>query len=156
MKGSGRRLEGQGGYTLVELLIATAIGVILLSALTSVVLTSWRGTTIASGRVEASSEIRAFEYYAYDDFAQSTTPNGAGCPCTTQPVVLNGVSYRWDGTNFLDRTVTSTGAVKHAATNVTAFSWYVDTNSTVVVEITVTVQTYSESQVFRFFPRVNP
>jgi prepilin-type N-terminal cleavage/methylation domain-containing protein len=156
MKRSGRCPQGQGGFTLVELLIASAIGVILLTALTSVVLTSWRGTTIASSRVEASSEIRNFEYFAYDDFAQSATPNGAGCPCTTQPVVLNGVNYTWDGTNFLDRTVTSTGVVKHAATNVTAFSWYVDTNSTVVVEITVTVGAYSESQVFRFFPRVNP
>jgi len=149
-------LRSQGGFTLVELLIASAIGVLLLSALTSVVLTSWRGTMIASSRVEASAQIRNFEFFAYDDFTQGATPNGAGCPCTTQPLVLNAVTYTWDGTNFLDRTVTSSGVSEHAATNVTAFSWYVDSNSSVVVDITVTVQAYSESEVFRFLPRVNP
>jgi pantothenate synthetase len=42
------------------------------------------------------------------------------------------------------------------ATDVSAFAWYVDTNSTVVVSITVTVQSYSESETFRFYPRINP
>jgi hypothetical protein len=157
----------------VELIIASAIGALLLSALTSVVLTSWRAATIASSRVEASSQIRNFEYFAYDDFARSAAPSVNVCvqaaPCKTQPLVLSGlqfgnptpvqVTYIWDGSNFLDRTDGSTGATKHAATDVTAFSWYVDTNLTVVVNLTVTIQVhpaYSESQVFRFYPRINP
>ena len=167
-------MKGQNGYTLVELIIAVAIGALLMSALTSVLLTSWRAATIASSRVEASSQIRNFEYFAYDDFARSAAPSDPGCvpssPCTTQPLVLSGlqvsnstpvpasfqVSYAWDGSNFLDRTVATTDATGHAATNVTAFSWFVDTNATVVVSLTVTVQAYSVSQTFRFDPRMNP
>ncbi|TMG69190.1 MAG: prepilin-type N-terminal cleavage/methylation domain-containing protein [Chloroflexi bacterium] len=149
-------LRGQGGFTLVELIVSVAIGALLLSALTSVVLTSWRGATVASSRVEASSQIRNFEYFAYDDFARSGIPNGSACPCTTQPLLLSGVTYTWDGGSFLDRAVASTGATEHAATDVSAFTWYVDTNSTVVVSLTITIQAYSESQTFRFYPRVNP
>lgn len=174
MKAALSRTRGQDGYTLVEVIIAAALGALLLSALTSVVLTSWRGAATASGRVEASGQIRNFEYFAYDDFARSSTPNAGGCvqssPCTTQPLVLTGfqvsnstpvpaslqVTYAWDGSQFLDRTVSSTGATEHAATGVSAFSWYVDTNATVVVSLTVTVQAYSESQTFRFDPRMNP
>ncbi|TMC83774.1 MAG: type II secretion system protein [Chloroflexi bacterium] len=174
MRGGRSSLKGQNGYTLVELIIAVAIGALLMSALTSVLLTSWRAATIASSRVEATSQIRNFEYFAYDDFARSAIPNASGCvpatPCTTQPLVLSGlqvtnstpvpasfqVSYAWDGSNFLDRTVATTDATGHAATNVTAFSWFVDTNATVVVSLTVTVQAYSESQTFRFDPRMNP
>ncbi|TMC54345.1 MAG: type II secretion system protein [Chloroflexi bacterium] len=149
-------LKGQGGFTLVEVIISAAIGALLLSALTSVVLTSWRGAMIATSRVEASSQIRNFEYLAYDDFARSATPSGGACPCTTQPLLLSGVTYTWDGRSFLDRAVANTGATEHAATDVSAFSWYVDTNSTVVVSLTITIQAYSESQTFRFYPRVNP
>jgi prepilin-type N-terminal cleavage/methylation domain-containing protein len=159
--------KSQGGFTLVELLIAAAIGTLLMTAITSVVLTSWRATTIASSRVEASGEVRNFEYYAYDDFARSSIPDAGACapasPCTTQPLVMNGnqlsspisVTYAWDGTQFLDRTV-GTGPSEHMATDVSAFSWYVDANSTVVVTMTVTIQSYSESETFRFYPRVNP
>lgn len=168
------RPSGQDGYTLVELIIAVALGALLMAALTSVVLTSWRAANVASSRVEASGQIRNFEYFAYDDFARSGTPSAAGCvpatPCTTQPLVLSGfqvsnstpvpasyqVSYTWDGSNFLDRAIASTGVTEHAATNVTAFSWYIDTDATVVVGLTVTVQSYSESQTFRFDPRMNP
>jgi prepilin-type N-terminal cleavage/methylation domain-containing protein len=166
------RLRGQGGYTLVEVIISAAIGALLLAALTSVVYTSWHASTIASGRVEASSEVRNFEYFAYDDFARSSLPNAGGCvpssPCTTQPLSLTGVkvsnstplpsgtsvTYSWDGSQFLDRTVA--GVSEHMATDVTAFSWYVDTNTTVVVSLTVTVQGYSQSQTFRFRPELNP
>ena len=164
----------QGGFTLVELIIAVAIGALLLAALGSVVLTSWRATTVASSRVEASSEVRNFEYVAYDDFARSSVPGTGGCtpatPCTTQPLALTGyqvsnsvpvpasfsVTYSWDGSQFLDRTDASTGATEHVATDVSAFSWYVDSNATVVVSMTVTIQSYSESETFRFFPRLNP
>lgn len=168
--------RGQRGFTLVEMIIALAIGALLMTAITSVVLTTWRGVSVAGNRVEASDEIRNFELVAYADFAGSSLPAASGCgtqatPCTTQPLVLGGlqasnstaptvgsyqVTYAWDGGNFLDRTVASTGATRHAASNVSAFSWYVDTNATVVVSLTVTVQQYSESQTFRFYPRVNP
>lgn len=165
------KLRGQAGYTLVEVIIATAIGALLLSALTSVVYTSWHASTIASGRVEASSEVRNFEYFAYDDFARSSLPAAGGClpasPCTTQPLSLSGVQvsnstpvpsgvsviYAWDGSQFLDRTLN--GVTEHMATDVTAFSWYVDTNATVVASLTVTVQGYSQSQSFRFHPELN-
>lgn len=152
-----RSTTGQDGYTLVELIITLGIGAILMSALTSVVLTSWRGVTIASSRVEASNQIRNFQTFAYDDFARSNILNLSGCtqaaPCST-PIALATVTYAWDGSNFLDRATSQ--ATIHAATNVSAFSWFVDTNSTVVVQLTVTVQPYSESQSFRFYPRLNP
>ena len=69
------------------------------------------------------------------------------------------MSYTWDVlSGFLDRTA-GTNPPVHAATNVTAFSYYVDgvaPNQTVVVSLTVTVQAYSESQTLRFYPQVNP
>jgi len=172
-----RPARGQGGFTLVEVVISAAIGVVLMTALTSVVLTTWRATSIASSRVEASAQIRNFQYFAYGDFAGSRPPPGgcsAASPCTTEPLVLSGtsasntvppvaspyqVTYRWDGSSFLDRTVASTGATTHAATDVTAFSWYVDSSSgapTVVITLTVTIGSYSDTQAFRFMPRVNP
>lgn len=168
--------RGQGGYTLVEVIVASAIGAILMSGLTSVILTSVRASDTASSRVEASSQIRSFQFFAYDDFARSDIPDTSGCaadPCTTEPIVLTGqqvsnsthpapapyqVSYEWDGTSFLDRTVTGNPSV-HAAVGVTAFSWYVDGTApyqTVVVSMTVTVKSYSESQTLRFYPRVTP
>jgi prepilin-type N-terminal cleavage/methylation domain-containing protein len=157
--------RSQNGFTLVEVVIAGAIGVILMTALTSVILTANRGVITATSRIEASGQIRTFESFAGDDFAQSAVPPTGGCgtagnPCTTQPISLSGtyaVSYVWDGSAFLDRTVGSN--VIHMATNASAFSWYVDTSSlhpAVVMTLTVTVQAYSESQTFRFEPEVNP
>ena len=96
---SGRRREDrlrrQAGYTLIELMIATAIGLLVMSALTSVVVTTMIGTNAATGRVETSGQIRNFELFAYDDFALSHPPAPSGCgiaanPCTTQPMVLSG------------------------------------------------------------------
>lgn len=171
--------RGQGGFTLVEVIIALAIGVLLLSVVSSIVLTAWRASSIAGSRVEASSQVRSFEQFAYDDFASSGAPATGSCgtpssPCTTQPLVLDGiqasnstppvtspyqVTYTWDGSDVLDRQVGSGGPLMHAATNVSAFSWYVDTatsSSTVVVKMTVTVGAYSQSQTFKFYPRMNP
>lgn len=154
-----RATRSQGGYTLVELIIALALFALLMSAIGSVMLTTWRGTAIAFSQVVASSQIRHFESLAYDDFATGNVNILTGCtpasPCTT-PIALSAVTYRWDGSNFLDRAFNDNLYTVHAATNVTAFSWYVDTNTTVVVNLTVTVSTYSESQTFRFYPRVNP
>src|SRR5260370_18250635 len=93
MRAHRRYLKGQDGYTLVEVIIASALGVLLMSALTSVVLTSWRGAMIATSRVEASGQIRNFEFFPYDDFAPSNVPSGSGsvqaAPCTTQPLWPN-------------------------------------------------------------------
>lgn len=170
-----RYVRSQRGYTLIELIITAALGALLLSALTSVVLTTWRAVAVASSRVEASGQIRNFAFFAYDDFAGSGAPTPGACgtpanPCTTQPLALSGlhatgstsaptemyqVTYSWDGSNFLDRQVGG-GATRHAATNVTAFSWFVDTNSTVVVSIKVTIDAYSQYQTFRFYPRMSP
>jgi len=177
-----RQMRSQSGFTLVELLVASAIGVIVMTGLTSVVLTTWRAGTIATGRIEASAQIRNFQFDAYDDFALSSLPDTSGCgtpPWTcpihlygTQAAIVNGslvldptyqATYTWDPTSHtLDRAVGTNQMVHpmvHAATNVTAFSWYEDTSTlhpTVVVTLTVTVQSYAETQIMRFYPRVNP
>ena len=179
MKGQiARAARSQAGFTLVELLLASAIGLIVLTALTSVVLTSWTGWLVAVGRVDASSQIRSFESYARDDFAQSAAPVASGCgtsaanPCTTQPIILTGtraanvpnptlnysfqVVYAWDGSSHLDRTAGG-GTPVPAATEVTNFAWYVQGSAphqTVVVELTVTEQGYSETQTLQFHPRL--
>ena len=67
--------RGQGGYTLVEVIVASAIGAILMAGLTSVILTSVRANNIASSRIEASSQIRSFQFSAYDEFARSDIPD---------------------------------------------------------------------------------
>ncbi|HKC20328.1 MAG TPA: prepilin-type N-terminal cleavage/methylation domain-containing protein [Candidatus Dormibacteraeota bacterium] len=169
---AARYLRSQGGYTLIEVVIASAIGAVLMTALTSVILTSWRATIVATSRIEASSEVRNFEYYAYDDFTRSSLPSAGSCtqadPCTTQPLTLTGdrvsnsvpvptsftVTYQWDGSQILDRTAGSSGTSERMATDVTSFQWYVDSDSTVVVTMTVTIQSYSETETFRFYPRV--
>lgn len=171
-----RYSRSQAGYTLVEVVITAAIGAVLLSGLTSVLLTSWRAATTATSRVEASGQIRNFQFFAYDDFARSPMPSANGCvgtsPNRTCTIALGGVqasnsnnpvvapfpvSYSWDEqSGFLDRLV-GTNPPIHAATNVTDFSYYIDVPArTVVISLTVTVQAYAESQTLRFFPRVNP
>jgi prepilin-type N-terminal cleavage/methylation domain-containing protein len=179
VKASIRRYaRSQSGFTLVELLVASAIGLIVMTGLTSLLLTAWRAGTIATSRVEASGQIRSFQFEAYDDFALSGVPTLTNCtagsppPCT---IALSGllasntavpvpasyqVAYVWDGVN-LDRQIGG-GSSKHAATDVSAFSAYVAgtfPNQTVVVTMTVTipgVPPYSETQTLQFYPRVNP
>lgn len=151
-------VRGQDGYTLVELVVTMGLGALLLSALMSVLLTASHGASIATSRVEASSQIRSFQFFAYEDFAGSALPSNSGncvpsTPCTTA-IKLSGVTYSWDGSNFLSRVPTSTGIARPAASNVSSFSWYV-TGCAVVVSVTVTVQGYSQSQTFQFYPRVN-
>jgi len=174
-----RYARSQGGFTLVEVLVSLSLSLIVMTALTSIVLTSWRAWTTASGRVEASSQIRQFEFTAGDDFAQSAPPalpGGCGTstssPCTTQPIVLVGtraanvpnpavtsnykVQYVWDGASSLDRVVGGNAPV-HAATEVTSFSWYVQgagQHETVIVTLTVTELGYSETQTLLFYPRL--
>jgi prepilin-type N-terminal cleavage/methylation domain-containing protein len=162
-------LRSQGGYTLIEVVITAAIGAVVMSALSSVVLTSFRATMTATSRVEASTQIRNFQFRAYDDFARSRLPTPSFCQsgCNPTQITLAGdqimtppattqaltIVYQWDATTgFLDRTVSSAPA-KHAATNVSAFEWHLEGN-TVVVNLTVKVYDYSESQVLRFYPRV--
>lgn len=169
--------RGQSGYTLIEVIITSALTLVVMSALTSVILTSVRAANTAASRVEASSQIRNFEYRAYDDFAHSGVPTVVSCGsasvrCSTTPIVLSGpqwhssppaasdyqVTYIWDGGRFLDRQVAASPPI-HLVTNVRAFSWYIDgtpPKQTVVVSLTVAVLDYSESQTFRFYPRLNP
>jgi prepilin-type N-terminal cleavage/methylation domain-containing protein len=170
-------IRSQDGYTLIEVVIASALGAMLMGALFSVIFTSWQAVKTATSRVEASQQIRSFQFFAYDDFARSPLPAPNGCvgaPPTNCTISLAGVqasnsappvtapypmSYTWDvQTGFLDRNVGSNPPI-HVATNVTAFSYYIDgtaPNQTVVVSLTVTVQSYSESQALRFYPQVNP
>lgn len=177
MKSTLRRYaKSQGGFTLVELLVASAIGFFVMAALTSVVLTTWRAGTIAASRVEASGQIRNFQYQAYDDFALSGVPTLGSCASSSPPpctVTLSGthasnsappaltpnyvITYTWDGVN-IDRQVSGYPA-KHAATNVTAFSARIAgiaPYQTVVVTLTVTKLSYAETQTLQFYPRVNP
>ena len=171
-----RYLKSQGGFTLVEVIVTLAIMGIVMVGLTSVIYTSVRVSDISSSRVEASGQIRNFQFVAYDDFARSQLQGGGACtpstPCTTQPIVLVGtqvsnstqpvpsqvqVTYAWDGSAFVNRQ--SSSASVHAATDVSAFSWYVDQSTgfpTVVVNLTVTIKGYSESQTLRYYPRPNP
>lgn len=181
---SPRRHSSQAGFTLIELLVATAIGVIVMTGLTSVVFTTYRADQIATSRVEASGEIRNFQATAYNDFAVSSlplTPPGCGSsaqPCTQDPISLKActvntstsppslqgraVTYSWDSTAHLIARQVGVGVpptpVNPAATNVTAFSWYIDDTSpgqkTVVVSLTVTVGALTQSQTMRFHPRV--
>jgi prepilin-type N-terminal cleavage/methylation domain-containing protein len=181
-----RYARSQDGYTLIEVVIASAIGAILMGALFSVVFTSVRAVTTATSRVEASQQIRSFQLLAYDDFAHSGPPYPNGCsgtvasPCSTQPINLSGlrasnsttpvialysVSYVWNSSSqFLERQVAGNPA-NHAAIDVGGFSWYLDgtaPNQAVVVVMTVTIPpsfgegTYSETQTLRFYPEVNP
>jgi prepilin-type N-terminal cleavage/methylation domain-containing protein len=173
-----RYAKDQSGYTLVELIVASAIGLFVMTGLTSMVLTTWRAGATAASRIEASGQIRNFQFAADDDFALANLPTPIGCaataasPCTT-PIVLRGVqasnatnpttsayqvTYTWDGSNLLMRQVNGNPPVE-AANGVTAFSWYLDgsvSHQMVVVTISVTVQSYTETQTLRFFPRVNP
>jgi prepilin-type N-terminal cleavage/methylation domain-containing protein len=166
--------KSQAGYTLVELIVASAIGLMVMSGLTSVVLTTWRAGMTATNRIEASGQIRNFEFFAYDDFARSGPPVVSGCrsdlmpPCTirlsgsqvSNPTTLvtadYNVTYTWDGANVL-RQVVGSNTTKVVATNVKTFSASIDgTNQTVVVTMTVVEQDYEETQMLRFYPRVNP
>jgi prepilin-type N-terminal cleavage/methylation domain-containing protein len=177
-----RYAASQAGYTLVELIVASAIGLMVMTGLTSVVLTTWRANMIATSRIEASSQIRNFEFVAYDDFALSGIPNISGCgtvptpPCTIElsgwqvsnsitPVPSDyQVTYIWDGTKVLRQVGVGADTAKLVATNVTAFSARVDgtaPHQTVVVTVTVTMnpttdQAYAETQALRFYPRLNP
>jgi hypothetical protein len=138
------------------------------------------GANTATGRIEASSQIRNFQLMAYDDFALSRPPVPSGCgtatnPCTTQDMILAGdrmpnesagsavpftVRYAWDPVQQVVTRYVG-GGDQTAAANVTAYSWYVDSTEehpVVVVRLTVTVDffdtDYSESQTLLFYPRV--
>jgi prepilin-type N-terminal cleavage/methylation domain-containing protein len=172
-------VRSQGGYTLVELMVASAIGLFVMSGLTSVVMTSWRAGATATSRVEASGQIRSFQFRAYDDFALADVPVIESCAFADPPpckITLSGwkvtdsslvpsifeVTYNWDGVN-LDRQVKGSDST-HVATNVSAFSVNLSgtyPNQTVAVTLTVTMRNnaevvYSETQTLGFDPRANP
>jgi prepilin-type N-terminal cleavage/methylation domain-containing protein len=176
------RRRRQAGFTLIELIIATAIGLMIMGALTSVVLTTAQAANTATARLEASSQIRDLQLSANDDFVLSRAPTPSGCgtannPCHTQPLALQGsrmanavagapaaftVTYVWDSSpSGLDVTRRTASGSRVLARNVTAFAWYVDSTGahpTVVVSLTVAVNfynaAYSQSQTLRFYPRV--
>jgi prepilin-type N-terminal cleavage/methylation domain-containing protein len=179
-----RLRNGQAGFTLVELIIATAIGLVVMTGLTSLVFTAYRADRQATSRVEAAGQIRTFEQSAFKDFSLSSLPQApATCgtpaaPCTQAPITLNGCSitssdggvtyvwqshtviYTWNiGTQVVTRDLGS-GVTFPAARNVSAFSWYIDpANQSVVVTMAVTVDwaqgsPYTQSQALRFFPQV--
>jgi prepilin-type N-terminal cleavage/methylation domain-containing protein len=174
------RHRSQAGYTLIEVIISSAIGLLVMGALTSVVLTMSLGDNTATGRIEASAQIRNFQLTAYDDFALSRPPNPAGCgtattPCTTQDMILMGsrvpndpiglpapftARYTWDPTQQAVTRFVDAGS-RVVASSVTAYSWYIDSGGghpVVVVNMTVTVSfyntSYAESQSLLFYPRV--
>ena len=161
---------------MIELLVAMAIGVLILSALTSVLLTTYRADQAAINRIEVSGELRNFQQTAYDDFASSALPappGGCGTssqPCTQDAINLQScalssaaaptkrvVAYQWiSATQVIQRQVGSI-TVNSAANNVTAFAWYVDgaaPNQSVVVSLTVQQKGITQSQTMRFYPRV--
>ena len=164
------RLDGQAGFTLIELIITLALSALLMGVLVSVFLTTTRAIDSATGRVEASGQVRTFESFAYEDFTGSAVSDfGSGCtsttPCSTgvtltevpiaNPTQRYTVTYAWDQTNqVLNRTVG--GVARHAASNVTGFEWYIDANQSVVISLSITVNSYTQSQTFRFYPRRNP
>jgi prepilin-type N-terminal cleavage/methylation domain-containing protein len=178
--GMAARKKRQAGFTLIELIIATALGVMVMGALSSVVVTSMIAVNTANARVETSSQVRNFQFAAADDVALARAPAPSGCgtsasPCTTQDLVLQGsrvpnqdtgvaapytVRYAWDPSRKLVTRYTGTSS-RVTATNVTAYSWYIERGGSVpsvVVSMTVTVAAYdtvySESQTFRFNAQV--
>ena len=159
---STSRRRRQAGYTLVELIVATAIGTLVLGALTSIVLTTALTTNVATSRIDASGQIRTFQLTAYDDMTLSNVPAPTGCgtqanPCTSQPMVLQGqrmpnvatptppaqyiVTYTWDPAQQIV-TRQAGGAGRTVAQDVSVYSWYIDGNGAhpaVVVSMTVTI-----------------
>jgi prepilin-type N-terminal cleavage/methylation domain-containing protein len=176
----------QAGFTLIELIIATAIGLVVMAGLTSIVFTAYRADRQATSRVEAAGQIRTFEQSAFRDFALSSLPQAPptcgtqATPCTQDPIQLSGcsiisndggathvwqshkVTYTWNNTTQVVTRDVGSGVTFPAASNVSAFSWYVAgtaPNQSVVVTITVTVawaqgSPYTQSQVLRFYPHM--
>jgi prepilin-type N-terminal cleavage/methylation domain-containing protein len=178
--GVAARHRNQAGFTLIELMIASALGLMVMAALASVVLTSVISDNTAMGRIEASAQIRNFQATTYDDFVLARAPVPSSCgtsgnPCTSEELILRGlrvpnvvggvavpdtVRYAWDpGQQQVIRYWGSSSRI--VASNVTTYSWYVDQsggNPSLVVSMTVTIPsynaTYSESQTLRFYPRI--
>ena len=180
------RKNPQAGFTLIELIIATAIGLVVMAGLTSIMFTAYRADRQATTRVEVAGQIRTFEQSAFRDFALSSLPPAPptcgtqATPCTQDPIQLSGcsitsndggathvwqshtVTYAWNNTTQVVTRDVGSGVTFPAASDVSAFSWYVDgtsPNQSVVVTIAVTLNwsqnsPYTQSQVLRFYPQV--
>ena len=156
----------QSGFTLIELIIATAIGLVVMTGLTSIMFTAYRADRQATSRVEAAGQIRTFEQSAFRDFALSSVPPAPptcgtqATPCTQAPIQLTGcsitsndggathvwqshkVTYTWNSTTQVVTRDVGSGVTFPAGSDVSAFSWYIagtSPNQSVVVTITVTV-----------------
>jgi len=161
-----RRRRAQAGFTLIEVIIATALGLLVLSALTSVVMTTSMAAATITGRVETSAQIRNFQFAADDDFALARPPTPSGCgtsssPCTTAIVLLGNlmpndanptvpaapftVRYVWDPnlqivTRFTEKGQKPPAGSSLAHHGVLVVHRYVGAHHTVVIAMTVTVR----------------
>src|SRR6267143_1037220 len=79
------RHRRQAGFTLIEVVIASALGLMVMGALTSVVLTTVLSDNIASARVQASAQVRNLQFASYDDFVHARAPVPSGCGTSGVP-----------------------------------------------------------------------
>ncbi|MFN2463428.1 MAG: type II secretion system protein J [Candidatus Dormibacteria bacterium] len=160
----------QGGFTLVEMIIATAVSSILLAGISVLVFTNFSASTIAAQRLQASGQLQNFQVAFYRDAALDNTatnrsPIIAAAPCD---VVLAGrrrdaggttntsysVEYKLSGSD-IRRTVAATTST--VARNVKLFTCALQSDGTfqVVISAQDTTGSYTQSQTFRFYPRGN-
>jgi type II secretory pathway pseudopilin PulG len=136
------RRRAQGGYTLVELIIASGLAAVVLAALTSVIFVVNQANRTWSPRLQATGEMRRFEHSFYDDAASGSTPTTSATvnPCLvpgsapTPPIVVRGLTYSGNTAQpysavycfdpirkTVKRFVGATSTL--IARNVTVFSW---------------------------------
>ena len=100
----------QAGFTLVEVLVSSVVGVIVIASLGSVVWVVYKATDTWDPQLRASNELRNFQLAFYNDAAQvdeTATPSLANCTKTTQcasPMIL-GLG-RYDGNSVNTEFVT--------------------------------------------------
>jgi len=100
---SGRKR--QSGFTLVELLVASSLGVIVMGSLVSVLWVTFRANDTWDPQLQSSAEVRNFQLAFYQDAAQADDSaalgsNLAGClnpapnaACTKQPINISYSLY---------------------------------------------------------------
>jgi hypothetical protein len=83
-------------------------------------------------------------------------------PSPGQTPTLTSITYSWDPTQHLVTRQIDGGGARTIASNVTSYSWYIDSGGahpSVVIALTVTEvnynATFTEVQTFRFNPQVS-